>query len=79
MEPNKNSLLTRKEAALFLGVSSSTLAIWKSTKRYGLPVVMVGRLPKYRYEHLLAFIEMRTVNKPNALNNNLKYDGRGNQ
>jgi excisionase family DNA binding protein len=74
---NTNSLLTRDEAADFLGVSSTTLALWKSTKRYGLPVVMVGRLPKYRYSDLLEFIEARTVNKPNTLNNNLKYDRKG--
>ncbi len=76
---NKNSLLTRLEAAEFLGVSPITLALWKSTKRYPLPVVMVGRLPKYRYGDLLEFIEMRTVNKPNASNNNVKYDGKGDQ
>jgi hypothetical protein len=73
---NTNSLLTRVEAADFLGVSSTTLALWKSTKRYGLPVVMVGRLPKYRYSDLLEFIEMRTVNKPNVVNE-LKYDVKG--
>ena len=76
---NKNSLLTRLEAAEFLGVSPITLALWKSTKRYPLPVVMVGRLPKYRYGDLLEFIEMRTVNKPNASNNNVKYDRKGDQ
>ena len=72
---NKNSLLTRLEAAEFLGISPITLALWKSTKRYNLPVVMVGRLPKYRYSDLLEFIEARTVNKPNAVNE-LKYDVR---
>ena len=75
---NKNSLLTRVEAAEFLGVSSTTLALWKSTKRYNLPVVMVGRLPKYRYSDLLEFIEARTVNKPNIANK-LKYNVRGNK
>lgn len=64
IEPNKNSLLTRKEAADFLGVKEITLAIWKSTKRHSLPVVKVGRLAKYRYGDLLEFVERQTVNKP---------------
>ena len=67
---HENSLLTRKEAANFLGVSEITLALWKSTKRYSLPVVKVGRLAKYRYGDLLEFVERRTVNKPDAANDN---------
>ena len=63
-EPSKNRLFTRKEAADFLGVKEITLAIWKSTKRHGLPVVKVGRLAKYRYGDLLEFVDRRTVNKP---------------
>ena len=79
MEPlDKNRLLTRKEAAAYLGVKELTLALWKSTKRYDLPVVKVGRLAKYRYGDLLDFIEMRTVNKPNE-GNPLKYDVKGNK
>lgn len=69
-ELNKNHLLTRDEAAKFLGVSPITLGLWKSTKRYNLPVVKIGRLAKYRYGDLLDFIERRTVNKENAANDN---------
>jgi hypothetical protein len=65
---NKEHLLTRKEAAVFLGIRSNTLALWKSTKRYNLPVVKVGRLAKYRYGDLLEFVEKRTVNKPDVAN-----------
>lgn len=54
-------LLTRKEAAAYLGVTTQTLAIWKCTGRYSLPVVKVGRLAKYRKSDLDAFIESRTV------------------
>jgi len=54
-------LLSRKEAADFLGVKEVTLAVWKSTKRYHLPVIKVGRLVRYRYSDLLDFIERRTV------------------
>ncbi len=79
MEPlDKNRLLTRKEAAAYLGVKELILALWKSTKRYDLPVVKIGRLAKYRYGDLLDFIEMRTVNKPNEVNP-LKYDLKDNK
>jgi len=57
-------LLSRKEAAEFLGIKEITLAIWKSTKRHQLPVVKVGRLVRYRLSDLHDFIERRTVNKP---------------
>ncbi len=49
-------LLSRKEAAKYLGVSEQTLAIWKCTKRYDLPFVKIGRLIKYRKADLDGFI-----------------------
>jgi len=52
-------LLSRKEAAELLGVSPATLAVWKSTNRYPLPVVKVGGLAKYKVSDLEAFIESR--------------------
>ncbi len=61
---NPQQLLTRKEAADFLGVKEITLAVWKCTQRYDVPVVKVGRLARYRFSDLLDFIERRTVNKP---------------
>jgi hypothetical protein len=73
-EPNKNRLLTRKQAAEYLGVSEITLGLWKSTKRYNLPVVKVGRLAKYRYGDLLDFVDQRTVNRSVANNN---HESRG--
>jgi hypothetical protein len=59
-------LLSRKEAAEFLGVKEDTLALWQSAQRYNLPIVKVGRLAKYRFEDLLEFVERRTVNKPSG-------------
>ena len=50
------TLLTRREAAAFLGVQENTLAVWACTKRYPLPVVKVGRLAKYRLSDLQRFI-----------------------
>ncbi|OJW51794.1 MAG: hypothetical protein BGO67_07065 [Alphaproteobacteria bacterium 41-28] len=68
-ESNKNRLLSRREAADFLGIKEVTLAIWKSTKRHGLPVVKVGRLAKYRYGDLLEFVERQTINKSSDVAN----------
>ena len=53
----KECLLTRKQAAEFLGVKEHTLAVWACSKRYDLPYVKVGRLVKYRYSDLLAFVD----------------------
>jgi len=50
-------LLTRKEAAELLGVSSGTLAVWLCCKRYDLPYIKVGRLVKYDYDDILQFIK----------------------
>jgi len=60
---NQYRLLSRKEAAEFLGIKVVTLAIWKSTKRYNIPVVKVGRLVRYRFSDLLDFVERRTINQ----------------
>lgn len=55
---NENDkLLTRKQAAELLHCKESTLAIWKSTKRYHLPCVKIGKNVRYRHSDLLAFIE----------------------
>jgi len=58
--PFLSGLLSRKEAAAYLGVAEQTLAIWKTTGRYSLPVVKIGRLAKYRKSDLDAFIASRT-------------------
>ena len=55
----ESDLMTRKEAATYLGVSEMTLAIWKSTGRYSLRVYKIGRLAKYKKLDLDAFIESR--------------------
>lgn len=39
-----NELLSRREAAAYLGIAENTLAIWKCSGRYGLPFVKMGRL-----------------------------------
>lgn len=52
----RSELLSRREAAAYLGVSEQTLAIWKCTGRYQLQCVKIGRLVKYRRADLDAFI-----------------------
>jgi excisionase family DNA binding protein len=54
-------LLTRKEAATYLGLEVETLQNWACTGRYQLPYVKIGRLAKYRKEDLDAFINRRTI------------------
>lgn len=55
--PSGNSeLLTRREAAVYLGVTEQTLAVWHCAGRYDLPVVKVGRLVKYRRSDLERFL-----------------------
>lgn len=54
-------LLTRVEAAKYLGISPITLANWVSTKRQVVPCVKIGRLVRYRLSDLEAFVESRRV------------------
>jgi len=56
-----SDLLTRREAAAYLGITERTLAVWACTHRYDLPMVKIGRLAKYKRADLDAFIERRTV------------------
>jgi len=63
-ELNQHRLLSRKEAAAFLGVKEITLAVWKSSKKHNIPVVKVGRLIRYRFSDLLDFVESRTFSQP---------------
>lgn len=57
----QSNLLTREEAAQFLGVKPDTLAVWHSTKRYAIPLIKVGRAVRYRRSDLEAFLESRTI------------------
>lgn len=49
-------LLTREEAAEYLGIRPQTLAKWAMTKKHKLPFVRVGKLVRYRIEDLEKFI-----------------------
>ena len=54
-------LLSRGEAAEFLGIKIQTLASWFVNKRYNLPVVKIGSCVFYKESDLLAFIEGNVV------------------
>ena len=53
-------LLDNVKAAEFLGISSGTLAVWRSVGRYQLKYSKIGRRVKYKVGDLRAFIESRT-------------------
>ena len=57
---NQTKLLTADQVADILGVTSHTLAVWRSTGRYALSYVKSGRLVRYREADILRFIERRT-------------------
>ncbi|MDA9818248.1 helix-turn-helix domain-containing protein [Flavobacteriaceae bacterium] len=59
-QQSPNQLLSRRQASEYLGVKENTLAIWACNKRYGLPVIKVGRLCKYRLSDLDKFLDERT-------------------
>lgn len=54
-------MLSRREAATYLGVGYSTLANWASTGKVKLKYYRVGKAVKYRKSDLDAFIENNQV------------------
>jgi excisionase family DNA binding protein len=57
---NLTQLLTREQAAAYLGVAPQTLSAWAAHKRYDLPLVKLGRLVRYRQRDLDEWLEKRT-------------------
>lgn len=55
----KSHLLDDIDTGNALDVSPGTLAVWRSTGRYNLPYVKMGRKVRYRVGDLRAFIESR--------------------
>ncbi len=54
-------LLNVEQAAEFIGITSHTLDVWRSTKRHSIPYLKVGRLVKYRKSDLERWLASRTV------------------
>ena len=53
-------LLDDKQAAEYLTVSPGTLSVWRSTGRYALPFVKVGRMVRYRLSDLDEWLSARS-------------------
>jgi excisionase family DNA binding protein len=59
---DEDRLLTSKEAAEQLGLKNKdTLSVWRTTKRYQLPYIKVGRLVRYRTEDVQRFLHQNTI------------------
>jgi hypothetical protein len=61
---SRANLLNTKQAAEYLHLSPGPLEVWRSTKRYSLAYIKVGRFVKYRKEALDAFLAAQTVAIP---------------
>lgn len=61
VQTQRDPLFTEQQAAEFLGVKPSSLQVWRSTKRYALSYIKVGRLVRYRQSALQAFLASREV------------------
>lgn len=55
-----SQLLDDTQAAAALDTTTGTLSVWRSTGRYNLPFVKVGRKVRYRAGDLRAFLAKRT-------------------
>lgn len=53
-------LLRPEVVARMLDVNEGTLAVWRTTRRYPLPWVKVGRVIRYKMEDVQNFIRLRT-------------------
>lgn len=66
MEPKSApwpALLTPEQAAEFLQVPVSTLAVWRSTGRVVMPYVKVGGRVRYRMEDIERFLSQHEFNR----------------
>ena len=52
-------ILDTNGAAEYLGFQPQTLAIWRTTGRYGLPFLKLGRLVRYRKSDLDKWLASR--------------------
>ncbi len=53
-------LLDDREATEFLDLKDGTLSVWRSTGRYKLPFIKIGRKVRYRRSDLEDWIAART-------------------
>lgn len=55
-----SDLLDEKAAAEILDVEAGTLSVWRSTGRYSIPFIKIGRNVRYSRKALEDWIESRT-------------------
>lgn len=55
----ENDLLDSAEISQIINVAEGTLAVWRSTGRYDLPYIKVGRLVRYRRADIEAWLDRR--------------------
>lgn len=60
LRPKNNDLIDEVEAAEILDLAPGTLSVWRSTGRYGIPFIKVGRKVRYSRTALNAWLESRT-------------------
>jgi excisionase family DNA binding protein len=53
-------LLDERETAEYLDVAQGTLPVWRSSGRYNLPFIKIGRKVRYRRSDLDKWLEERT-------------------
>lgn len=54
-----SELMSPTRTASLLGINEQTLSIWRSTGRYGLPFIKMGRLVMYRKSDVEKFVTSR--------------------
>lgn len=64
--PPLEPLLSPREASAYLGVPTSTLAVWRSTGRVVLPFVKVGGHVRYRPEDIRRFLAGESPASPSV-------------
>jgi len=56
-----NALFDTDEAAAYLDLQPGTLEVWRSTKRYKLAYIKIGRKVRYRKRVLDEYLDSNTV------------------
>ncbi|MDG1074055.1 MAG: helix-turn-helix domain-containing protein [Methylophilaceae bacterium] len=57
---SSRDLLDEQQAAITIDVTPGTLSVWRSTGRYNLPFIKIGRKVRYRRADLEAWLTART-------------------
>jgi len=58
---NTNNLISRKQAAQYLGIKEQTMAAWASNHRNDLPYIKIGSRAMYEIDDLDAFKQRNRV------------------